>query len=87
MLKKEQPTLTQKWNKIFDAKASFTFDKETKKVTGNDSVEFLIKLEDSIEEILCYDADLIKGTLLHLGNISEKIAYGNSIFINQNFSA
>jgi len=78
--------MVQKWNNIFGSKAKFVLDKE-KKITGNQSIEYLEKLEDSIETILAYDGDLIKETLLHLGNISEKISQGNSIFINQNYSA
>ena len=45
------------------------------------------KLESNIDTILAYDADLIKGTLLHLGNLSEKVSLGSSVFINQNYSA
>ena len=45
------------------------------------------KLESSIDTILAYDADLIKDTLLHLGNLAEKISLGSSVFINQNYSA
>ena len=33
MLKKEQPTMAQKWNNIFSSKAKFVLDKE-KKVNG-----------------------------------------------------
>jgi hypothetical protein len=40
------------------------------------------KLESSIDTILAYDADLIKDTLLHLGNLAEKISLGSSVFIN-----
>ena len=73
MLKKEQPTMAQKWNNIFSSKAKFVLDKE-KKVTGQTSIEFMEKLDSNIDTILAYDADLIKGTLLHLGNLAEKVS-------------
>ena len=56
-------------------------------MTGQTSIEFIEKLDDVIESILAYDADLIKHTLLHLGNVAEKISFGNNIFISQNYSA
>jgi len=65
------------------SKAKFVLDREMK-VTGNNSIEFLEKVEGNIEYKLAYlyDSTVIKEILLHLGNISDKLATGNHIFIN-----
>ena len=66
------------------SKAKFVLDTE-KKVTCYTSIEYLEKL--NTDEILAYDANLIKDTLIHLGNISDSLSIGSHIFINQNYSA
>ena len=86
MLSKEQPTMVQKWKTVLGSKAKFVINKE-KKVTGNNSIEFLEKFEENIDSMLAYDSNMIKDTLLHLGNLSEKLATGSHVFINQNYSA
>jgi hypothetical protein len=86
MLKNEQPTMVQKWKNIFASKAKFLLDGE-KKITGEKSIDFISKLEGQIKSYQAYNAELIKDTLLHLGNIAEKISFGSNIFINQNYSA
>ena len=78
--------MVQKWNNIFASKAKFVLDKE-KKITGLNSIDYILRLENSLDTILAYDADLIKDTLLHLGNLAEKVSLGSNVFINQNYSA
>ena len=68
------------------SKAKFVLNKE-KKVTAKNSIEYLEKVEENLESILAYDSTMIKETLLHLGNISDKLATGTHIFIKQNYSA
>jgi hypothetical protein len=78
--------MMQKWKTILGSNAKFVLNKELK-VTGKNSIEFLEKVEENKDSMLLYDSIMIKETLLHLGNLSDKLAKGKQIFINQNYSA
>lgn len=51
----------------------------------SDSIKYLKEIDANSKDLVDLDSQL--DTIIHLGNISDKIQTGNPILFNQNFSA
>lgn len=78
-----QDTVNQNWKTLFNSKAKYTLN--DKKIITSESISFLESIKSSSD--VYQDLMVLQDILVHVGNVSDKLAIGNQVFINQNYSA